>query len=53
VGLFNDLMALKVGLKNLNDPIDTTTSRGRAGSSLPGHFGRDTESHFCLTDSHA
>ena len=34
VDLVNDLMARKVGLKSLNDPIDTTTSHGRLTFNL-------------------
>jgi DNA invertase Pin-like site-specific DNA recombinase len=34
VDLVNDLMARKVGLKSLNDPIDTTTSHGRPTFNL-------------------
>jgi DNA invertase Pin-like site-specific DNA recombinase len=29
IGIVNDLLQRKVGLKSLNDPIDTTTSHGR------------------------
>ena len=29
IEIINDLMARKIGLKSLNDPIDTTTSHGR------------------------
>jgi DNA invertase Pin-like site-specific DNA recombinase len=29
IGIINDLTARKVGLKSLNDPLDTTTSHGR------------------------
>jgi DNA invertase Pin-like site-specific DNA recombinase len=34
VDLVNDLMGRKVGLKSLNDPIDTTTSHGRLTFNL-------------------
>ena len=34
VDLVNDLIARKVGLKSLNDPIDTTTSHGRLTFNL-------------------
>ena len=52
VDLVNDLMARKVGLKSLNDPIDTTTSHGRLNLNLFASLA-EFERHMIRQRTHA